>query len=87
MKCGIYYDKLQMAVTYNAFVRPFVIEHYGRWGEDALAFARQLAPAPDHGRSEAMAAFYQDVACAVQKANADAIIAAARAAGRGVRGS
>ena len=63
---------------------PFVVEHFGRWGEDAIALAKRLAPPPPHGRSEALAELYQDVACAVQRSNADAILAAAvRAGSRG----
>ena len=58
----------------NIDVIPFVIEHFGRWGEDALAFAKSLAPPPESGRSEVLSEFYQDVACAVQRSNADAIL-------------
>ena len=57
---------------------PFVIEHYGRWGADALALAKRLAPGPDRGRSEALSTLYQDISCALQRANADAIISAAQ---------
>ena len=56
---------------------PFVVEHFGRWGEDALSLAKSLAPAPCSGRSEALAALYQDVACSIQKSNADAVLSAA----------
>ena len=55
---------------------PFVVEHFGRWGEDALALAKSMAPPPEAGRSEVLSEFYQDVACAIQIANADAILSA-----------
>ena len=42
----------------NVDVVPFVIEHSGRWGEDAIALAKSLAPPPDKGRSGALAMFY-----------------------------
>jgi hypothetical protein len=45
----------------NIPVVPFVIETFGRWGEDARAWALGLAPPPLLGRAEAMAGFYQDV--------------------------
>ena len=61
----------------NTPVVPFVIETFGRWGEDARAWALGLAPPPLLGRTEAMAGIYQDVSVAVRKANADAILAAA----------
>ena len=61
----------------NISVVPFVIEHFGRWGEDALALAKSLAPPPESGRSEVLSEFYQEIACAVQRSNADAILSAA----------
>ena len=61
----------------NSNVVPFAIEHFGRWGEDAIALVKTLAPPPGNGRSEALTCIYQDVACEIQKSNADAILAAA----------
>jgi hypothetical protein len=61
----------------NVPVVPFAVETFGRWGEDARAWALSLAPPPLMGRTEAIAGIYQDVSVAVQKANADAILAAA----------
>ena len=58
-------------------VVPFVVEHFGRWGEDAIALAKRLAPAEGHLRAEAISELYQDIASAIQRANADAILAAA----------
>ena len=60
----------------NIDVIPFAIEHFGRWGEDALAFAKSLAPPPESGRSEVLSEFYQDVSCAVHRSNANAILSA-----------
>ena len=61
----------------NLAVVPFVVEHFGRLGEDARMLIKQLAPGIGQKRSVAISRCYQDIACAVQKANADAILAAA----------
>ena len=58
-------------------VVPFVLEHFGRLGEDARAFIKRLAPATGSARSAAIAHAYQALSCALQRANADAVIAAA----------
>ena len=56
---------------------PFVLEEHGRWGEDALAFARRVAPIESAARALALADLYQRVAVAAQRAAAQAIMAAA----------
>ena len=61
----------------NVDVTPFIVEHYVQWGDDALAIVKLSAPPPDRGRSEALNLLDQDVTCAVQRGNADAIVAAA----------
>ena len=61
----------------NVLLTPFAVETYGRLGEDARALALQLAPTQRRLRSEAISGLYQDISRALQKGNADAILASA----------
>ena len=57
-------------------VLPFVMEEHGRLGDDALSFARKIAPRGTDERSEALRELYQALGATMQRASADAIIAA-----------
>jgi len=57
-------------------VLPFVLEHHGRFGEDALSFVRKIAPRETAARSEALVKLYQAIGATMQRLAADAIIAA-----------
>ena len=56
---------------------PFPIEEHGRLGEAALTFAKLIAPVETSLRSKGLATLYQSLGSALQRASADAIIAAA----------
>ena len=56
-------------------VFPFPVEAHGRLGEAAVTLLRMLAPVGP-GRSSAIAGLHQDLACTLQRASADAVLAA-----------
>jgi hypothetical protein len=55
----------------------FAVEDHGRFGEDALALVRALAPSAPSKRTVAIGRLYQSMAAALQRAAADAVLAAA----------
>ena len=57
----------------------FPVEDHGRFGEDALALGRALAPAEPERRSRALARLQQAVSAAVQRVAADSVIDATTA--------
>ena len=57
-------------------VHPFAVECHGRLGEEARALIRMLAPEAPHERSVAIGRLHQALAATLQRASADAIIAA-----------
>ena len=57
-------------------VLPFAVEDHGRFGEDALRFARKVAPAEPVKRAIALARLYQSLGSSLQRSAADAVIAA-----------
>ena len=54
----------------------FPIEDHGRWGDDALALARVLAPIDQDTRSQALVQLHQAMAATLQRVAADAVLAA-----------
>ena len=57
-------------------VVPFAIEDHGRFGEDALRFARKVAPTELSKRAVELARLYQSLGSCLQRSAADAVIAA-----------
>ena len=57
-------------------VYAFPVEEHGRCGKQASTVIRMLAPQDSSERSRTIGTLYQDIACSVQRANADAILAA-----------
>ena len=62
---------------YNAgIVHPFAVESHGRFGEEARALIRILAPESALERSVAIGRLHQALAATLQRMSADAVIAA-----------
>jgi hypothetical protein len=57
-------------------VTPFVIEDHGRFGEDALALVRRIAPQEAGERIRALRGLYQTLGSVVQRHSADSLLAA-----------
>ena len=60
----------------NCRIFAFPVEDHGRLGEAALELVRLLAPAEPQARSAAISGLYQNLSCVLQRASADAVIAA-----------
>ena len=55
---------------------PFVVEDHGRFGEDAAALVRRLAPMVSAKRSPAIRRLYQALGSVLQRHAADAVVSA-----------
>ena len=55
---------------------PFVVEDHGRFGEDAAALVRRLAPIENTKRSAAICRLYQALGSVLQRHAADAVVSA-----------
>ena len=60
----------------NCRTHAFPVEDHGRFGEAAIELIRMLAPTDLDRRSKAISELYHDLACTLQRASADAVIAA-----------
>ena len=60
----------------NTTVVGFAVEDHGRLGESALELVRALAPAEPSARSTAIRSLHQALSSTLQRAAADAVIAA-----------
>ena len=54
----------------------FAVEDHGRFGEDAIALVRALAPTEPQLRSRAIATLHQSLAATLQRCSADSMLAA-----------
>ena len=61
----------------QCMVTPFVVEDHGRFGEDAVALVRRLAPVVSTKRSAAIRRLYQSMGSVLQRNAADAVSSAA----------
>ena len=59
-------------------VCPFIIEDHGRWGADAIAFVRRVAPSGPSSRSRALRQLYHRLSAVLQRHAADSVLAAIR---------
>ena len=57
-------------------VLPFVVEDHGRFGEEALALVRSLAPVDNTKRSPAIRRLYQTLGSVLQRYAADSMVSA-----------
>ena len=57
-------------------VTPFIVEDHGRFGSDAIAFLKRVAPTDAGARSKAMSNLYHRLAAFLQRTAADAVLAA-----------
>ena len=60
-------------------VLPFVVEDHGRFGEEALALVRSLAPVDNTKRSPAIRRLYQTLGSVLQRHAADSVVSATTA--------
>ena len=56
-------------------VSPFIVEDHGRFGDDAVAFLKRVAPPGASARSRAMGDLYHRLASFLQRTAADAVLA------------
>ena len=57
-------------------VFPFAVEDHGRFGDSAATVIKMLAPQEPSERNRAISVLYQDMACTLQRAAAESVIAA-----------
>ena len=57
-------------------ITPFIVEDHGRFGSDAVAFLKRVAPTDAAARSRAMSDLYHRLAAFLQRTAADAVLAA-----------
>ena len=57
-------------------VTPFIVEDHGRFGSDSVAFLKRVAPSDPAARSRAISDLYHRLGAFLQRAAADAVLAA-----------
>ena len=63
-------------------VTPFIIEDHRRFGAEAIAFVKQVAPVDPAERTVAIRTLYHRLSSVLQRCAADAVLAAVNSTGR-----